>query len=83
MTELVDRVRAVLPSVRKDLEDLIRIESVWADPARRTEVHRSARAVADLLTAVASLPKLRLRFPIGALLSCLSLGTTSATGARS
>ena len=37
----------------------------------------------DLLTAVASLPKLRLRFPIGALLSCLSLGTTSATGARS
>ena len=37
----------------------------------------------DLLTAVTLLPKLRLSFPIGALLLCLFLGTTSATGARS
>jgi acetylornithine deacetylase/succinyl-diaminopimelate desuccinylase-like protein len=43
-------VQAVLPSVRADLEDLVRIQSVWADPARRDEVHRSARAVADLLS---------------------------------
>jgi acetylornithine deacetylase/succinyl-diaminopimelate desuccinylase-like protein len=43
------RVREVLPSVRRDLEDLVRIESVWADPGRRDEVHRSAQAVADLL----------------------------------
>lgn len=50
MTELVDKVRAVLPSVREDLEELVRIPSVWADPARRDEVHRSARAVADLFT---------------------------------
>ncbi|ORV63067.1 dipeptidase [Mycobacterium europaeum] len=50
MSDLVDRVRAVLPSVRRDLEDLVRIESVWADPGRRDEVHRSARAVADLLS---------------------------------
>ncbi len=50
MTELVERVREVLPSVRRDLEDLVRIESVWADPARRDEVHRSAQAVADLLS---------------------------------
>lgn len=49
MTDLVERVRDVLPSVRRDLEDLMRIESVWADPARRDEVHRSAQAVADLL----------------------------------
>jgi acetylornithine deacetylase/succinyl-diaminopimelate desuccinylase-like protein len=48
--DLVARVKAVLPSVRADLEDLVRIESVWADPARRDEVDRSARAVADLLT---------------------------------
>jgi acetylornithine deacetylase/succinyl-diaminopimelate desuccinylase-like protein len=51
MSELVERVRAVLPSVRADLEDLVRIESVWADPARRDEVVRSASAVAGLLTA--------------------------------
>jgi acetylornithine deacetylase/succinyl-diaminopimelate desuccinylase-like protein len=50
MSDLVERVQAVLPSVRADLEDLVRIQSVWADPARRDEVHRSAQAVADLLT---------------------------------
>ncbi|WP_297775483.1 dipeptidase [Mycobacterium sp.] len=44
------RVREVLPSVRRDLEDLVRIESVWADTGRRSEVHRSAQAVADLLS---------------------------------
>ena len=48
--ELAERVRDVLPSVRRDLEDLVRIESVWADPHRRDEVHRSAQAVADLLS---------------------------------
>jgi acetylornithine deacetylase/succinyl-diaminopimelate desuccinylase-like protein len=52
MTDLVEHVRAVLPSVRRDLEDLVRIQSVWADPARRDEVHRSAQAVADLFTGV-------------------------------
>jgi acetylornithine deacetylase/succinyl-diaminopimelate desuccinylase-like protein len=50
MSDLVERVRDVLPSVRRDLEDLVRIESVWADPGRRGEVHRSAQAVADLLS---------------------------------
>jgi acetylornithine deacetylase/succinyl-diaminopimelate desuccinylase-like protein len=50
MTDLADRVREVLPSVRRDLEELVRIESVWADPDRRDEVHRSAKAVADLLS---------------------------------
>ena len=50
MSDLVRRVREVLPSVRRDLEDLVRIESVWADPARRPEVHRSADAVAKLLS---------------------------------
>ncbi|OBF01863.1 dipeptidase [Mycobacterium sp. 852002-10029_SCH5224772] len=50
MSDLAERVRAVLPSVRRDLEDLVRIESVWADPGRRSEVHRSAQAVADLLS---------------------------------
>ncbi|MGE2723766.1 dipeptidase [Mycolicibacterium pulveris] len=50
MSDLVQRVREVLPSVRRDLEDLVRIESVWADPARRPEVHRSAEAVTKLLS---------------------------------
>jgi len=50
MSDLIERVRDVLPSVRRDLEDLVRIESVWADPSRRDEVHRSSRAVAELLS---------------------------------
>jgi acetylornithine deacetylase/succinyl-diaminopimelate desuccinylase-like protein len=50
MSDLIERVRDVLLSVRRDLEDLVRIESVWADPDRRDEVHRSAQAVADLLS---------------------------------
>ena len=49
MSDLVDKVKSVLPSVRADLEDLVRIESVWADPARRDEVRRSAEAVSKLL----------------------------------
>lgn len=52
MTDLVARVAEVLPSVRRDLEDLVRIQSVWADPGRRDEVHRSAQTVADLFTGV-------------------------------
>ena len=50
MSDLVQRVRDVLPSVRADLEDLVRIQSVWADPDRRPEVHRSAEAVSKLLS---------------------------------
>src|ERR1700754_73858 len=50
MSDLVERVRDVLLSVRRDLEDLVRIESVWADPARRPEVQRTAEAVAKLLS---------------------------------
>lgn len=50
MSDLVSRVHEVLPSVRRDLEDLVRIESVWADPARRGEVQRSAEAVVKLLS---------------------------------
>ena len=49
MTDLAAAVRDVLPGVRADLEDLVRIESVWADPNRRGEVQRSAEAVAELL----------------------------------
>lgn len=50
MADLVERVRDVLPSVRADLEDLVRIQSVWADPARHAEVHRSAALTAKLLS---------------------------------
>jgi acetylornithine deacetylase/succinyl-diaminopimelate desuccinylase-like protein len=50
MSDLIERVHTALPSVRRDLEDLVRIESVWADPARRGEVRRSAQAVATLLS---------------------------------
>ena len=52
-SDIRDRVQAVLPSVRSDLEDLVRIESVSADPARHGEVQRSAEAVAELFRAEA------------------------------
>src|SRR3954471_6807047 len=49
--ELRSRVRAELPRLRQDLEALVRIESVSADPARAAEVQRSAEAVAELFRA--------------------------------
>ena len=49
--DLRARVKEVLPGVRSDLEDLVRIESVSADPQRAGEVRRSAEAVAALLEA--------------------------------
>ena len=49
--EIRAKVRDVLPGVRQNLEDLVRIESVSADPARQGEVQRSAEAVAELFTA--------------------------------
>ncbi|MGZ5400352.1 MAG: M20/M25/M40 family metallo-hydrolase [Nocardioides sp.] len=52
MTEkLRARVAEVLPGIRADLEDLVRIESVSADPARAGEVRRSAEAVRALFEA--------------------------------
>jgi acetylornithine deacetylase/succinyl-diaminopimelate desuccinylase-like protein len=44
-------VRDLMPALRSDLEDLVRIQSVSADPDRTGEVWRSADAVADLLRA--------------------------------
>ncbi len=44
-------VLSVLPGIRQDLEDLVRIESVSADPERAGEVQRSAEAVAALFRA--------------------------------
>ncbi|MEO7352480.1 MAG: dipeptidase [Marmoricola sp.] len=49
--ELRSRVSAELPRIRQDLEALVRIESVSADPARAGEVQRSAEAVAELFRA--------------------------------
>jgi cysteinylglycine-S-conjugate dipeptidase len=49
--DLRARVQEVLPGVRQTLEDLVRIESVSADPERAGEVRRSAEAVAALLEA--------------------------------
>ncbi|MGV9797734.1 M20/M25/M40 family metallo-hydrolase [Mycobacterium sp. NPDC003449] len=59
MTDVAQRVRQVLGSVRSDLEDLVRIQSVWADPGRRDEVARSAAAVAKLLSE-AGFPDVRI-----------------------
>ena len=49
--ELRAAVRDVMPSVRADLEDLVRIPSVSADPARVEDVRRSAEATAELFRA--------------------------------
>ena len=45
---LRDRLRTVLPSVRSDLETLVRIPSVSLLPEHAPDVRRSATAVADL-----------------------------------
>src|SRR6185436_9689419 len=44
-------VRDLMPALRSALEGLVRIQSVSADPARTSEVWRSAEAVADLFRA--------------------------------
>src|ERR1700709_1757867 len=49
--DLRARVQSVLPGVRADLEDLVRIQSVSADPERLHEVERSAQATAELFAA--------------------------------
>jgi cysteinylglycine-S-conjugate dipeptidase len=49
--QLRDAVQQVLPSVRADLEALVRIPSVSADPALKDEVRRSAEATAELFRA--------------------------------
>jgi acetylornithine deacetylase/succinyl-diaminopimelate desuccinylase-like protein len=46
--ELRAAVRDVMPSVRADLEALVKIPSISADPARRDDVQRSAEATAEL-----------------------------------
>lgn len=51
MTDLRAAVQSVLPGIRRDLEELVRIESVSADPARAGEVQRSAERVSELFTA--------------------------------
>ncbi|WP_121255987.1 dipeptidase [Nocardioides ferulae] len=47
--QIRDKVQEVLPGVRSDLEALVRIQSVSADPERAGEVRRSAEEVARLL----------------------------------
>src|SRR3954453_6077185 len=49
--DLRAKMRDLMPALRSDLEDLVRIQSVSADPARTGEVQRSAEAVADLFRA--------------------------------
>ena len=51
MNELKNRVHDLLPGLVADLEALVRIQSVSADPQRHAEVERSARMTAQLLAA--------------------------------
>src|SRR5918997_3615529 len=47
-SDLAGAVAAVLPGARADLERLVRIPSIWADPAHADDTRRSAEAVAAL-----------------------------------
>lgn len=51
MNDIAAAVEAILPSVRADLEKLVRIPSVSAEPARADDVRASAEAVAALARA--------------------------------
>src|SRR4051794_18543900 len=51
MTDLRAAVARVLPGVRAELERLVRIPSVSADPWAADAMRTSARAVAELLTS--------------------------------
>lgn len=48
MSDLKARVHELLPGLIGDLEDLVRIQSVSADPSRLDEVEKSARKTAEL-----------------------------------
>src|SRR3954463_11228535 len=49
--DLANNVAAALPGARADLEQLVRIPSIWADPAHADDTRRSAEAVAELARA--------------------------------
>ena len=49
--DLRSAVEQQLPSARADLERLVRIPSIWADPAHADDTRRSAEAVAELARA--------------------------------
>ncbi|HWM57663.1 MAG TPA: M20/M25/M40 family metallo-hydrolase [Pseudonocardia sp.] len=51
LSPLTAAVEAVLPAARADLERLVRIPSVWADPAHAADTAASAEAVAELARA--------------------------------
>lgn len=46
--QLASAVDRVLPGARADLERLVRIPSIWADPAHRADTARCAETVAEL-----------------------------------
>jgi hypothetical protein len=46
--DITARLAEVMPGIRRDLEDLVRIQSVSADPARAAEVERSAEVFVAL-----------------------------------
>src|ERR1700727_2581895 len=51
MSDLQTRVHGLIPGLIGDLGDLVRIQSVSADPERLEEVEKSARKTAQLLAA--------------------------------
>ena len=73
-------VQQVLPSVRADLERLVRIPSVSADPAAAPDLRRSAALVASLLAAAGqSEVEVLAASAVGVLVTCAVPARTRGT----
>lgn len=64
--EITSAVEAVVPGARADLERLVRIPSIWADPAHAEDTEASAALVAELAGALGPASVQILRAPGGA-----------------
>jgi acetylornithine deacetylase/succinyl-diaminopimelate desuccinylase-like protein len=64
--EIAASVDAVIPGARADLERLVRIPSIWADPAHAEDTEASAALVAELAGALRPASVQVLRAPGGA-----------------
>jgi len=64
--EIAAAVNAVIPGARADLERLVRIPSIWADPAHAADTEASAALVAELASALEPASVQILRAPGGA-----------------
>ena len=83
--DLRARVAEVLPGIRRDLEDLVRIESVSADPERTAELFAAEGVTVEIVRAYDGAPPAVIgekQGPAGAPPSALTISTVSNLSAR-